>query len=80
MQFTAEQIAAFVGGKVIGNPSVQVHDVSPIEEGKEGTLSYITDAKYLPHLATTQASVILVTDSLLSTFDFRLSTTCSVFL
>ena len=78
MQFTAEQIAAFVGGKVIGDPSVQVHDVSPIEDGKEGTLSYITDAKYLPHLATTQSSVILVTDSLLSTFDFRLSTKATI--
>jgi len=78
MQFTAEQIAAFVGGRVIGNPSVQVHDVSPIEDGKQGTLSYVTEEKYLPHLATTAASVVLVTESLLSTLDFRLSTKATI--
>lgn len=78
MQFTAEQIAAFVGGEVIGNPSVRVHDVSPIEEGREGTLSYITEEKYLPHLATTQASVVLVTNALLSTFDVQPSTKATI--
>ncbi len=66
MQFTAEQIAAFVGGRVIGAPKVEVHDVSSIEAGKEGTLSYVTDAKYLPHLATTAASVVLLSKELYS--------------
>lgn len=64
MQFTAEQIAAFVGGEVIGNPSVEVHDVSPIEQGRAGTLSYVTDQRFLPALATTEASVILLTRDL----------------
>lgn len=64
MQFTAEQIAAFVGGEVIGNPSVEVHDVSPIEQGREGTLSYVTDQRFLPALATTEASVVLLTRDL----------------
>ena len=64
MQFTAEQIAAFVGGKVIGNPAVEVHDVSPIEHGVAGTLSYVTDDKFLPALASTGASVVLLTESL----------------
>lgn len=66
MQFTAEQIAAFVGGKVIGTPSVQVHDVSPIEDSKEGTLSYVTEAKYLPSLASAGASVVLISEDLYS--------------
>lgn len=64
MNFTAQQIAAFVGGEVIGDASVQVHDVSPIEKGKSGTLSYVTDEKFLPALATTGASVVLLTRSL----------------
>lgn len=64
MQFTAEQIAAFVGGEVIGNPFVEVYDVSPIEQGQPGTLSYVTDDKFLPALATTGASVVLLTRAL----------------
>ena len=71
MKFTAEQIAAFVGGEVIGNPSVEVHDVSPIEQGQPGTLSYVTDEKFLPALATTGASVVLLTHSL-----YEASITC----
>ncbi len=64
MQFTAQQIAAFVSGEIIGNAQVEVHDVSPIEDGRPGTLSYVTDAKYLPALAGTAASVVLLTRSL----------------
>ena len=64
MNFTAQQIAAFVSGEIIGNARVEVHDVSPIEDGRPGTLSYVTDAKYLPALAGTAASVVLLTRSL----------------
>ncbi len=64
MNFTAQQIAAFVSGEIIGDAQVEVHDVSPIEDGRPGTLSYVTDAKYLPALAGTAASVVLLTRSL----------------
>lgn len=67
MQFTAEQIAAFVGGEIIGDASVQVYDVSPIEQGKPGTLSYVTDQRFLPALGTTEASVVLLTRALYDT-------------
>jgi UDP-3-O-[3-hydroxymyristoyl] glucosamine N-acyltransferase len=36
MKFTAEQIAA-LEGEVIGNPNAEVHVLSKIEEGKEGS-------------------------------------------
>lgn len=64
MNFTAQQIAAFVSGEIIGDAQVEVHDVSPIEDGRPGTLSYVTDAKYLPALAGTAATVVLLTRSL----------------
>ena len=64
MNFTAQQIAAFVSGEIIGDTRVEVHDVSPIEDGRPGTLSYVTDAKYLPALAGTAASVVLLTRTL----------------
>ena len=64
MQFTAQQIAAFVSGEIVGNADILIHDVSPIEQGVPGTLSYVTDRKYLPALATTGASVVLLSREL----------------
>lgn len=64
MQFSANQIAALLGGKVIGDGNRQVSNVAPIETAKEGDLCFLTEAKYLPFLETTGASVVLVTKSL----------------
>ena len=36
MEFKAEQIAAFIGGKVEGNPDATVHTFAKIEEGTNG--------------------------------------------
>ncbi len=61
MQFTAEQIAAVLGGTIVGDKNVAVSDVSKIEEGSEGTLCFLGDAKYLQYLPETKASVVLMT-------------------
>ena len=66
MEFSAQQIALLLGGKLIGDPNSKVSDVAPIESANEGKLSFLTDEKYLPYLSTTKASVVLVTESLLS--------------
>lgn len=36
MEFTAQQIASFIGGRVEGNEQAKVHTFAKIEEGKEG--------------------------------------------
>jgi UDP-3-O-[3-hydroxymyristoyl] glucosamine N-acyltransferase len=77
MQFTAQQIAAFVSGEIIGSPEVQIHDVSPIEQGIAGTLSYVTDQRFLPALASTKASVVLLTRDL---YDPSLTTAATLIL
>ncbi|MEG1864810.1 MAG: UDP-3-O-(3-hydroxymyristoyl)glucosamine N-acyltransferase [Alistipes sp.] len=60
MEFTAEMIAGFLGGEIVGNTQTKVNTVSSIEEGKAGSLSYLTNAKYEPFLYTTNASIVLV--------------------
>ena len=60
MEFTAEMIAGFLGGEIVGNKEAKVHTVSSIEEGKAGSLTYLTNPKYEPHLYTTGASIVLV--------------------
>lgn len=64
MEFSAQQIAALLGGKVTGDANRKVWDVGSIESAHEGQLSFLCDAKYLPHLSQTAASVVLMTDSI----------------
>ncbi|MDR1584706.1 MAG: UDP-3-O-(3-hydroxymyristoyl)glucosamine N-acyltransferase, partial [Prevotellaceae bacterium] len=60
MEFTAQQIADFLGGEILGNPSVKVHDFAKIEEGRPGTLSFLSNSKYKHFLYTSQATIVLV--------------------
>lgn len=60
MEFTAEMIAGFLGGVIVGDKDARVHTVSSIEEGKAGSLAYLTNLKYEPFLYTTGASIVLV--------------------
>lgn len=71
MEFSAQQIAALLGGKLIGNGNVLVRDVAPIEGAESHHLSFVTDAKYLPFLATTRAGVVLVSASLIEESDIQ---------
>lgn len=64
MKFTAQQIAAAVGGTIEGNPEVAVQDVAPIEKATAGSLCFVGDEKYVPYLAETQASIVLLSRSI----------------
>lgn len=66
MEFSAGQIAALLGGKLIGNANAMVSDVSPIESAQSRHLSFITDEKYLPYLEKTQAGAVLVSKGLVN--------------
>ena len=60
MEFSAQQIAAFLNGTVEGNPEVTVKSFSKIEEGKPGTLPFLANPKYEHYIYSTKASIVLV--------------------
>ncbi len=64
MEFSAQQIAALLGGALYGNSRALVSDVAPIEQAQTQHLTFVTEEKYLPYLASTQAGVVLITRSL----------------
>lgn len=64
MEFTAQQIAALLGGTIKGDANVKVHDVAPVENAKGGQLAFICDEKYVRFLPDTKASVVLMTQSI----------------
>ena len=60
MEFSAKQIAGILGGTVEGDADVKVGNFSKIEEGKPGTLTFLANPKYSPHIYTTNACIALV--------------------
>lgn len=60
MQFTAKQIADFLGGEVVGDATVSVNNLSKIEEGTPGTLTFLSNPLYTQYIYSTQASIALV--------------------
>ena len=60
MEFSAEQIAGILNGDIQGNPNVVVNDLSKIEEGKIGTLSFLSNPKYEEYIYATESSICIV--------------------
>ena len=62
MEFTAQQIADFLNGKVIGDPNIKVNNISKIEEGQPNTLSFLANPKYTQYIYSTKAGIVLVNE------------------
>ncbi|MFA4867457.1 MAG: UDP-3-O-(3-hydroxymyristoyl)glucosamine N-acyltransferase [Pedobacter sp.] len=60
MQFTAKQISEFIDGTIEGDENVQVGELSKIENGKKGSLCFLSNPKYENYLYQTNASVVIV--------------------
>ncbi len=76
MKFSAQQIASLLNGTVEGNENVSVSDLSKIEEGKLGTLSFLANPLYTPHIYDTDASIVIVNKSLV--LDKPVKSTCTL--
>ena len=62
MEFTAKQIAEFVGGRVEGDEQTAINSFAKIEEGKPGAISFLSNPKYLHYIYETESSVVLIND------------------
>jgi len=63
MKFTAEQIAGILEGEVVGNPNAEVYKLAKIEEGVEGSLTFLANAKYTNYIYETKATITIVNNS-----------------
>ena len=64
MEFTVQQIADLLQGKIEGESQVKVSSLGKIEEAQAGALAFLSNAKYEPYLYTTGASAVIVSDNL----------------
>ena len=57
---TVREIAAWIGGEVVGDASGEIREVAKIEEAGPGSLTFLANPKYEKYLSTTHASAVLV--------------------
>lgn len=60
MKFTAEQIAGILEGEVVGNPNAEVYKLAKIEEGTDGSITFLANPKYANYIYSTKASITIV--------------------
>lgn len=60
MKFTATQIAGLLEGEIEGNANAEVSKLAKIEEGTDGSLTFLANPKYTSHIYSTQATITIV--------------------
>jgi len=60
MQITAADLSILVEGVLEGDPNIIISGPSRIENGAEGTISFLANMKYEPFIYTSKASAFLV--------------------
>lgn len=60
MKFKVGEIAQLLGAELEGDPQTEIHGLAKIEEGRPGTITFLANPKYEPHIYQTQASAVIV--------------------
>ena len=60
MEFTIEQIAKMLKGEIKGDKSLKVNKLAKIEEGIEGSISFLANLKYEQYLYTTHSTAVII--------------------
>ena len=60
MKFSVQQIADLLEGSIDGNKDAVVSSLSKIEEGKQGTLSFLSNPQYTSFIYETKATAVIV--------------------
>ena len=61
---TVNEIAEKIQAEVIGDGGISIHSVGKIEEAGAGQISFIANPKYLRYLADTNASAVIISNSI----------------
>jgi len=58
--FTTGELAALLGGELIGSPDIRIAGVGPLDEAGPGDLSFLASASYLPYFQASTAAAAVV--------------------
>ena len=73
MKFTATQIAGILNGTIDGDENAEVSQLSKIEEGTKGSLTFLSNPKYTHYIYSTRASITIVNNDFVP--DSKIETT-----
>ncbi len=62
MEFTAQQVAAYIDGQIEGDANAVINNFAKIEEGVPGAISFLANPHYEHYIYETLSSVVLVND------------------
>lgn len=64
MEFSAKQISELLDGQIEGDADVKITKLAKIEEGVEGSISFLANPKYTQYIYSTKASLVIVNKDL----------------
>lgn len=59
-----KEIADIIGGRITGNPEVDITGVSSIKEAQKGNITFFADKKNMQYVYTTEASAIIAKEEI----------------
>ena len=62
MNLTTKQIAEEINGTVEGDSEIKISQLSKIEEGENGSISFLANPKYTDYIYSTKASAVVVSN------------------
>ncbi len=63
MAYTLAEIAARLGGRVLGNAEVEIARVATLEQAGSGDISFLANSKYRSRLGQTRAGALILSDA-----------------
>ena len=60
---TLSELSDLVKGKIVGDPTMVITGVSEIQNGRESTITFLSNLKYKKYLPTTGASAVVVPEA-----------------
>jgi len=69
MQYTLSELAEQTGAGLSGSGDIIIEKVADITSGEQGSIVFVSNAKYTKHLKTTDASAVIITDKMLQSCD-----------
>lgn len=64
MDTTLGEIAAFLGGELVGDPGHAIRRIGPLDTADAGTISFLSNPRYQSQLSTTAAGCVIVAPAL----------------
>jgi len=59
-----KELADIIGGKIYGDPDVEIRGAAGIKEAKEGDITFLSEKKYLDDLPGSRASAVITKDEI----------------